>query len=152
MKYKTPAHINFGRRRFMMLFASLPLFTVGTFTTDTVSAASGHHDIEKRINNYISNLRRRGIIKPDEKTAWSVYDFKKREKVVSINENSPFQSASMIKPFIALAYFYKLKNDKKNFRYTHAVRKKMEAMIRYSNNHATNYFIRLLSKKPKQQR
>jgi len=152
MKNNTETQINFGRRRLMMLLASLPMFTAGTLTTGSALAASGHVDLEKRINTYIRNLRRRGIIKPDEKTAWSVFDFKKREKLVSINENSSFQSASMIKPFIALAYFYKLKNDKKNYRYTQRIRKKMEAMIRYSNNQATNFFIRSVSKKPKLQR
>ncbi|MGR8979484.1 MAG: serine hydrolase, partial [Gammaproteobacteria bacterium] len=35
---------------------------------------------------------------------------------------------------------------------THRIQKKMEAMIRHSNNHATNFFIRLLSKKPKHKR
>ena len=152
MKNNTEIHINFGRRRLMRLLASLPLFTAGTLAGGIASAASGHADIEKRINHYIGNLRRRGVIQADEKTAWSVYDFKKREKLVSINENSAFQSASMIKPFVALAYFYKLKNDKKNYRYTQRIRKKMEAMIRYSNNHATNFFIRSISKKPHQQR
>lgn len=152
MKNNIATTINFGRRRFMMLLASLPLFTAGALKTDTVLAAPGRDDIETRINNHIGNLRRRGIIKPDEKTAWSVYDLKKRKKLVSINENNSYQSASMIKPFIALAYFYKHKYDKKNFRYTHRIRTKMEAMIRHSNNHATNFFIRALSKKPKHQR
>lgn len=152
MKNNTATDINLERRRCMMLLASLPLFTVGSLTPDKVLAASSRNDLQERVNSYISNLRRRGIIKADEKTAWSVYDFKKREKLVSINENSAFQCASMIKPFIALAYFYKCKYDNKHYHYHDNVRKKMEAMIRYSDNHATNFFIRLLSKKPKNQR
>ena len=152
MKNNTATNINFGRRRFMTLIASLQLITVGTFSSDTVLAASEQDDIQKRINDYIRNLRSRGVIRPDEKTAWSVYDFKKREKLVSINENSSYQCASMIKPFIALAFFYKRKYDHKNYRYTKSIRRKMEAMIRYSDNRATNYFIRLISKKPKHQR
>ena len=152
MKKNTATNINLERRRCMMLLASLPLLTVGALTTDKVLAASPHDDLQQRINSYIGNLRRHGIIHADEKTAWSVYDFKKREKLVSINENSAYQCASMIKPFIALAYFYKCKYDHKHYYYPNSVRKKMEAMIRYSDNHATNFFIRLLSEKPKQQR
>jgi beta-lactamase class A len=152
MKDNTATNINLGRRRFMRLLASLPLFSVGTFTPESALAASGQEDIEQKVIQYIAKLRSRGIIQADEKTAWSVYDFKKREKLVSINENSPYQCASMIKPFIALAYFYKLKYDNKNYRYSDKIRKKMEAMIRHSDNHATNFFIRLLSKKPKHQR
>lgn len=149
MKNNTETNINFNRRRFVKLLASLPLFTAGTITNHPVLAASAQGDIQQRITRYISNLRSRGLIQADERTAWSVYDFKKREKLVSINENSPYQCASMIKPFIALAYFYKLKYDHKHYRYTASIRRKMEAMIRYSDNQATNSFIRLLSKKPK---
>jgi beta-lactamase class A len=152
MKNKTAPDINLGRRRCMMLLASLPLLTVGTLKTDRVLAASRHDDLQQRVNLYIGSLRRRGIIKADEKTAWSVYDFSKREKLVSINEDSAYQSASMIKPFIALAYFYKCKYDSKHYHYPRNVRQKMEAMIRYSDNQATNFFIRLLSNKSKNQR
>lgn len=144
--------INTGRRRFTMLMATLPLFTAASFTSEHVSAASRSEDLEARINSYIKSLRRKGIIRPDEQTAWSVYDFHTKRKLVSINENVSYQSASMIKPFIALAFFYKVKYDSRHYQYTAQNRRKMEAMIRNSNNHATNYFIRLLSNKPKRQR
>ncbi len=152
MKKNTVTDINLERRRYMMLLASLPLFTVGTFTSDSVLAASQHDDLQQRINHYISSLRRRGIIQADEKTAWSIYDFRKKEKRVAINENSAYQCASMIKPFIALAYFYQCKYNHKDYYYPDSVQRKMEAMIRHSDNHATNFFIRLLSKKSQQQR
>ncbi len=140
--------INTGRRRFTTLLATLPLITAGSLTSVSVSAAMRTEDLQDRINSYIKSLRRRGIIRPDEHTAWSVYDFNTKQKLVSINENVAYQSASMIKPFIALAFFYKVKYGGGQYRYTAKNRRKMEAMIRDSNNHATNYFIRLLSNKP----
>lgn len=152
MKNNTTIPIDFGRRRCMMLLTSLPLLTLGALVSDNVSAASRHEDLQQRVNSYIKNLRRRGIIQTDEKTAWSVYDFSKKEKLISINEDNAYQCASMIKPFIALAYFYKRKYDNKHYYYPDSVRSKMEAMIRYSDNHATNFFIRLLSKRPENQR
>ncbi len=152
MKNNTTTHIDLGRRRCMMLLATLPLLSAGALTPKTAAAAYQREHLEQKINGYIKMLRRRGIIAADEKTAWSVYDFNTRQKLVSINENSAYQSASMIKPFIALAYFYKHKHDKKHYPYSYRIRKKMEAMIRYSNNQATNFFIKRLSNKPKSQR
>lgn len=152
MNNKTTNEINTGRRRFTMMLASLPLISATTLTSQSVSAATRSADLEERINGYINSLRRKGIIRPDEQTAWSVYDFNTREKLVSINENTPYQSASMVKPFVALAFFYKLKYDSGHYQYSAKNRRKMEAMIRYSDNNATNYFISLLSNKPKSQR
>lgn len=49
----------------------------------------------------------------------------------------------MIKPFIALAYFHKVNDG--TLDYTAYHREKMEEMIQYSSNKATNYFIALLN-------
>lgn len=147
----SPGEINYGRRQCLKSLAVISLLSKGFLHSDASSAAT-KTSIQNRVNRYIRRLRYYGLIKPDEKTAWSVFDLKKNDKLVSINENKPYQSASMIKPFIALAYFYKLKYDKKNFKYTPAIRRKMEAMIRDSSNSATNYFIKIISKKPKSKR
>jgi len=106
--------------------------------------------LEKKIDCYIKGLRRKGIISSDEETAWSVYDFTMEEKLVSINEDIPHQSASMIKPFIALAFFCKRDENKKNFKYFRKRVRRMEAMIRRSSNSATNYFIHLIGKTPRE--
>ncbi len=148
---KSGSKINSSRRRCLKTLATLPLLSHGLLHVEQSEAAK-RTALEGKVNRYIRRLRFYGLIKPDEKTAWSVYDLHKKQKLVSINENSPFQSASMIKPFIALAYFYRLKYDKKHFKYTPKIRRKMEAMIRDSSNSATNYFIRIISKKPKSQR
>ena len=103
--------------------------------------------LEARIEAYIKSLRRVGAIPADERTAWSVYDLTLDHKLVSINEAQPFQSASMIKPFIALAFFYRHRDDPGRFPYDEIHRERLEAMIRHSNNKATNYFIDLLSQR-----
>ena len=95
------------------------------------------------IDNHIKYLRLSGRIAANERTAWLVYDFTSRQYLTAINANIPYQSASMIKPFIALAFFYKVLEGK--LRYTPYHRMRMEAMIQYSDNSATNYFIRLLN-------
>ncbi len=106
-----------------------------------------------QVNGYIQKLRLAGRIPPDEKTAWSVYDFTTGTKLVSINEDQPLQAASMIKPFFAQAYFFLHKADQGRFPYDNVVRRKMEEMIRVSSNDAANFFInRVGADQPRAQR
>lgn len=97
--------------------------------------------LEYQVNAYIQKLRRTGRIPSDERTAWSVYDFTAARKLVSINENQPLQAASMIKPFLAQAYFFRHRADKHRYPYNNRVRRKMKKMIRDSSNSAANFFI-----------
>jgi beta-lactamase class A len=91
-------------------------------------------------------MRRQGLIRPEEKTSWSVYDFTTGQKLVAINEDIPRQAASMIKPFVAQAYFYKLDDSNGRMRYTKDVRNTMERMIRRSSNSATNRIMSIVSR------
>ncbi|MFC1474738.1 serine hydrolase [bacterium] len=107
------------------------------------AAGSGHStELERQVEAYIKNLRRKGVVKSDEKTAWSVYDFTSGEKLVDINEERQMQAASLIKPYIALAFFHEVK--RKRFIYGPKSRNKMEAMIRNSDNKATNWVIKTI--------
>lgn len=108
--------------------------------------------LEASIEAYLQALRRAGALPDDERSAWSVYDLTLDHKLVSINEALPFQTASMIKPFIALAFFYRHREDPRRFPYDERQRERLEAMIRHSNNQATNYFIDLLSQRSGQAR
>lgn len=96
------------------------------------------------IENYIKYLRQTGRIAANEQTAWLVYDFTTRQYLTAINANRPYQSASMVKPFIALAFFHKVYEGR--LYYTPFHRDRMEAMIQRSDNSATNYFIELLNR------
>lgn len=95
------------------------------------------------IQRYMTELQQTGQLAANERTAWLAYDFTGRRFVVSINASTPYQSASMIKPFIALAFFHKVQEGK--LHYTPFQRQQMEAMIQYSDNQATNHFINLLN-------
>ena len=144
--------IDGGRRKFLTMAASLSLGAGMFLNTGSVSAAYKENNLEKSIDGYIKQLRSKGIIRSDERTAWSIYDFSSGKKLVSINENVSYQGASMIKPFIALAFFYKVLENGSGIKYTKKIRRKMEAMIRRSSNSSTNYIMRLISKKPLDQR
>jgi beta-lactamase class A len=98
--------------------------------------------IEKEIEDYIKSLRRRGSVKPDERTAWLVYDFSSGEKLVSINEDLPLDAASLLKPFIALAWLHEANAGRK--RYGPEEQRRMENMIRHSGNISADWFMRRL--------
>lgn len=114
--------------------------------------AARESSLDAEINHYIRNLRRAGRVRPDESTAWTVYDFVTGTKLVAINEDRPLQSASMIKPFIAQAYFYRHGEDSRRYPYSEQSQVMMTAMIRDSSNSATNYFIDRIGSGPASRR
>ncbi|WP_419174870.1 serine hydrolase [Desulfosediminicola sp.] len=108
--------------------------------TKKVYAVSSGTLVESNINQYIKELRRKGQIRGDERTGWMVYDLENDRSLVNINGDQQFQAASMIKPFVALAFFHQVKNGK--IQYGPKSRRMLEAMIQRSSNTATNWAIR----------
>lgn len=100
--------------------------------------------LQRQVVALVKRMRSQGLIRPEEKTSWSVYDFTTRKKLVAINEDIPRQAASMIKPFVAQAYFYELEESRGKMRYTSAIRRTMERMICHSNNKATNQIMSIV--------
>jgi len=98
------------------------------------------HNLEAAVEDYINRLRKDGKLDPDERTGWSVYDFTTGEKLVTINEDEQFQAASLVKPFIAAAFFYKVKQGELS--YDRESRRQMERMIQHSNNASANWVTR----------
>jgi len=111
-----------------------------------VRAGSRQPSLQRQVSDLVRGMRLRGLIRPEEKTSWSVYDLTSRKKLVAINEDIPRQAASMIKPFVAQAYFYQLRDARSKLRYTGAARKTMEDMIRDSDNRATNRIMAIVSR------
>jgi len=99
-------------------------------------------DFAALIDAHLRQLRRQGRIAPDERTAWSVYDFTTGEKLADINADIKLQAASMIKPFVALAYLQRVNEGK--LAYDPASRAQLERMLQHSDNAATNWAMRRL--------
>lgn len=97
-------------------------------------------DLSAAVDRQVKLMRQQGLIAADERTAWSVYDFTTGKKLVGINEDLQLQAASLIKPFVALAFFHKVDNDE--LIYGPRSRRHMERMIRYSSNRSTNWVMR----------
>ena len=119
----------------------LPIFllVLGFLPLDSSLAGVGT-ELEVEIETYVKSLRRKGSVRGDERTAWVVYDITSNTKLASINENSPLQAASMIKPYLALAFFHQVKAGK--LQYGPASRKHMELMIQKSSNTSTNWVMK----------
>ncbi len=116
------------------------LFPVQVPLSAAPDASSIDSELEAQIERYIKGLRGRGVIRGDERTAWLVYDLSSESKLVSINEDAALQAASMVKPFLALAFFHQVEAGK--LIYGPQSRKHMELMIQKSNNASTNWVMR----------
>ena len=96
--------------------------------------------LEKEIGELVRDLYRQGQLARGERSAWMVYDVEKRRPLASINGNQLFQAASMIKPFIALAFFHQVEAGK--LQYGEKAREMVEQMIQHSSNEAANWVMR----------
>jgi len=97
-------------------------------------------ELESQVESYIKRLRSKKVIRSDERTAWLVYDLTSGKKLVSINENESLQAASMIKPYLALAFFHQVKAGK--IYYGPKSKRNLELMIQKSNNDSTNWVMK----------
>ena len=97
-------------------------------------------DLESLVTDYIKGQRRQGHLSADERTGWSVYDFTSGKKLVTIDEDIQFQAASLIKPFIAAAFFHRV--HKGDVVYGAKSRNHMHRMIHWSDNGSTNWVMR----------
>jgi len=106
----------------------------------TALADSDNRKVERMIIEYLDSQRSKGVINKDESTGWMVYDLENDRSLVGINADVEFQAASMIKPFVALAFFHKVREGR--LQYDSQSRRQMEAMIQRSSNSATNFLMR----------
>lgn len=96
--------------------------------------------INSKIQDFLSEQRSKGRLRQREMAALVAYDLSSNTYVASVNAQRSFQAASMIKPFVALAFFDQVQRGKLKYSPTH--RQMMEEMIQHSDNEATNWFIR----------
>ena len=96
-------------------------------------------DLRDAVNERVQALRGKGEVAKDERTAWVVYDLADDRTLAAINWDTPLQCASMVKPFVALAFFHEVKRGR--FVYGPRSEANLEAMMQRSSNDATNWFI-----------
>ncbi len=91
------------------------------------------------INEHVQRLRSRGVVSSDERTSWYVHTLHDDRTWVAINADRPLQSASMVKPFVALAFLHL--SARGRLVYGPRSRANLEAMIQESSNASTNWAI-----------
>ncbi|SDW03560.1 beta-lactamase class A [Thiocapsa roseopersicina] len=133
------------RRTFLAALAATSAGLLVGGVPGIAEAASSRTSLQRQVVELVTSMRRQGMIQPNEKTSWSVYDFTARKKVVSINEGAPRQAASMIKPLVAQAYFFQMDGSRGQVAYSEDVRKCMERMLQRSSNPDTNRIMDLVS-------
>lgn len=120
----------FSRRQFLAYAGASALLPL--------SARAETSDLQRQLHWLVKRLRREGKISRSERTAWAVYDFHSRQKLVAINEQHMMQAASMVKLFVALAYFYLHQQAPHKYPYDWYQQETMEKMLVKSKNKATN--------------
>jgi beta-lactamase class A len=123
-----------------MMRRNLLLLLLALIPALSAAPARAAGPLQNRIDGYIKSLRAKGGLRSDERTAWIVYDFTEGEELANINGNTPLQAASMIKPYLALAYFHQVEAGK--LTYDSTARRHLELMIQKSNNDSTNWVMR----------
>jgi beta-lactamase class A len=123
----------------------LPIFTTSAGTYRNIPSkyrSTIDSPLEANFESYIKSRRSRKILASTDRTSFIVYDISKNKKLVSINEDQQMMAASLIKNFVMLAYFHEVKYRRQA--HTDFNKGKLTAMIQWSSNTSTNYFIRLL--------
>ncbi len=129
---------NLSRRRLLSCTAIASTATL----LPSIASASGS-DLQRQLNRLVNQQRSEGRISHHERTAWTVFDFQTRDKLVSINATRYMQAASMVKVFVALAYFFLNEQAPHKYPYTGHERHLMERMLVKSSNHATNTLMEM---------
>lgn len=133
-----------SRRKFMVYGGMTALVAPSVALAESHDAQKpDNSDLQRQVNQLIKQKRRAGLIASNERTAWSVYDFRAGKKLVSINEERSMQAASMVKAFVALAYFYLNGKNPHRYPYDSRQRRLMEKMLVHSSNKATNTLMQL---------
>jgi beta-lactamase class A len=123
-----------------MMRRNLLLLLLALIPALSAAPARAAGPLQNRIDGYIKSLRAKGGLRSDERTAWIVYDFTDGRELANINGTTPLQAASMIKPYLALAYFHEVAAGR--FSYDATARRHLELMIQKSNNDSTNWVMR----------
>jgi len=96
--------------------------------------------INNKIQMFLQEQRAKGRLQKRDMAALVAFDLTNNTYLASVNAQRSFQAASMIKPFVALAFFDQVERGK--LKYTPVHRQMMEEMIQHSDNDATNWLIR----------
>ncbi|MBI2558455.1 serine hydrolase [Candidatus Woesearchaeota archaeon] len=94
--------------------------------------------LEEKIVRHVADLKKSGKIAYDENVGFLVYDFKANERLVSLYTDAQMQAASMIKPYVALAYLHTVAQEKNIDPF---IMGHLRKMLQESDNVSTNFIM-----------
>jgi len=98
--------------------------------------------LETALKRYIRALRRCKKLRRFDSPRVLVYDYRNC-KMVALNQNNRTSAASLIKPFVMLAVYHDAYRRRiPPYRFSRKLQRKINLMMRVSNNTATNYLIK----------
>ena len=95
--------------------------------------------VRDAINAHVQDLRRRGLLAADETTSWYVHALDDDRTWVALNAERELQCASMMKPYVALAFLHKVEDGE--LTYDDEAKLRLASMIQRSSNTSTNWAI-----------
>lgn len=125
-----------------------PSFRPGRQQRYAKDSTSSSTALQHQVLRLLAIMTAKGMIGPDERSSWSVYDINAGKPLVAINRDIPRQTASMVKPLVAQAFFFNVKNSGGRIQFTDDIRSTMASSIRHSSNSATNRLIDLVGNDP----
>lgn len=119
--------------------ASVP--KVGGFIIDLPDFSFLSSSLERKINSYEAQYREKHNIEDKERSAWLVYSLNDEKFLANIRGDRTYQSASMIKPFVGLAYLSRCFDTQDSLTWGDNGRRNLEIAIQRSGNSQTNWLI-----------
>ena len=98
--------------------------------------------LQDQISNYTDSLYRTGKLARDEHCSWVAEDLRTGNRILDINGDRPRQAASLIKVYLALAFFHEVARGQ--FTYGPKSISHMREMLFASSNSAANWFFEQL--------
>lgn len=126
----------FDRRQFLGL-------GLGVFGSSLISSKviAKHQSLQNKVDSLVKNYREKYPMRR-ERTSWSVYDLNSNELLVSINRDISRSSASMFKPYVALAC--NIRERERKFSWDEENLNKLQLMLEHSKNSQTNDLMKSL--------
>lgn len=113
------------------------------FSDDDPSESPDWQVLRKEIKDYTKRQRGNSMLDDlqEEEISWLLYDITTEQELVAINTDVARLTASMIKPFVALAFFDQSPNA---LRYDDIAKSAMERMLVRSSNGSYNWLVNQL--------
>lgn len=132
-------------RREVLLGLGASLMLLKTSSNQRRRIPQTRNRLESQIENYVDDWINPSINSRDvNRTGWLTYSLDSNEFLANVNGEEFFQAASMIKPFVGLAYLAKCFDENESLQYGPNGRRRLQRGIQLSRNSEITELMRTL--------